>query len=444
MTKYQDYIQPWSVNPRYWQYKGKPSLLLGGSVEDNLFQIDNLELHLDTLASAGGNYVRCTMSSRDEGNVWAYAKKDGLYDLEQWNPEYWRRFEAFLDFCEQRDIIVQVELWAYHDFYDSYGAWRENPYNPAANCNYDESSARISAESVRAEDIRRNRFFWTVPRLDNNAVVLHYQKRFVDKVLSYTFKRPNVLYCMTNEIHPEDSAEWGWYWAGYVREKAREVGVPAQTTEMYWPPDMHRAEHRCSIDHPELFTFFEAAQNSAVRGDENWNNLMYLRQALASSPRPINNVKMYGSDEYRRLGVSTQEVIARFWRAILGGCASARFHRPPHGIGLSERAQAQLKSARMVCTQVDVFSCTPFPEIFLSREEEGGWCMAKPGDAYVLYFPRKAAVTVKLSTSPGRLVAQWLEIDKSAWREVFALDSGDMVEIEPPEQGNWALVCKSA
>jgi len=32
-------IKPWGANPRYWQYKGRPVLLLGGSREDNLFQM---------------------------------------------------------------------------------------------------------------------------------------------------------------------------------------------------------------------------------------------------------------------------------------------------------------------------------------------------------------------------------------------------------------------
>ena len=62
-----DRIQPYIENPFYWQYQGKPVLLLGGSREDNLFQIPDLEAHLDLLASVGGNYIRCTMSSRDEG-----------------------------------------------------------------------------------------------------------------------------------------------------------------------------------------------------------------------------------------------------------------------------------------------------------------------------------------------------------------------------------------
>ena len=64
-----DRIQPYQANPSYWQYRGKPVLLLGGSVEDNLFQIPDIEQHLDLLASVGGNYVRCTMSGRDDRNV---------------------------------------------------------------------------------------------------------------------------------------------------------------------------------------------------------------------------------------------------------------------------------------------------------------------------------------------------------------------------------------
>jgi len=91
-------IQIYQNNPRYWQYKGKPVLLLGGSDDDNLFQWTGARLieQLDLLKSVGGNYVRCTMSSRGKGNVWPFARVDGKYNLDQWDNEYWRRFENFL------------------------------------------------------------------------------------------------------------------------------------------------------------------------------------------------------------------------------------------------------------------------------------------------------------------------------------------------------------
>jgi len=68
-TSKKSYIKPFSENPRYWEYKGQPVLLLGGSKNDNLFQIQNLEEHLDELHAVGGNYIRNTMSSRDSGDV---------------------------------------------------------------------------------------------------------------------------------------------------------------------------------------------------------------------------------------------------------------------------------------------------------------------------------------------------------------------------------------
>ncbi len=58
-------IQPYRANPRYWQYKGKPVLLLGGSKTDHIFLLDDLRTHLDGIAKAGGNTVRNTMSQRE-------------------------------------------------------------------------------------------------------------------------------------------------------------------------------------------------------------------------------------------------------------------------------------------------------------------------------------------------------------------------------------------
>ena len=48
-----DRIRPFEHNPRYWQYKSQPVLLVGGSKDDSLFQIPDLKQHLDELCPSG-------------------------------------------------------------------------------------------------------------------------------------------------------------------------------------------------------------------------------------------------------------------------------------------------------------------------------------------------------------------------------------------------------
>ena len=121
----EDRIQPYAKNRFYWQYRGKPVLLLGGSDDDNLFQWTGKKLtrQLDLLKSVGGNFVRYTMCDREEGGEWgpapesvemvyAFRKVDDRYDLNQWNDEYWRKFDNFLQETQRREIFVQIPAGA--------------------------------------------------------------------------------------------------------------------------------------------------------------------------------------------------------------------------------------------------------------------------------------------------------------------------------------------
>jgi hypothetical protein len=124
-----DRIRPYAKKPYYWQYKGKPVLPLGGSWQDSLFNHPTgLAEHLDLLVECGGNYVRNTMSTREKEDVFPYAKREGKFDLNQWNDEYWRRLDDFLRMTYEQDIIVRIEVFDTWDFY----AWCGMPKRSAA------------------------------------------------------------------------------------------------------------------------------------------------------------------------------------------------------------------------------------------------------------------------------------------------------------------------
>ncbi len=359
-----DRIRPYEANPHYWQHKGEPILLLGGSWQDNLFNHPvGLQEHLDLLIAVGGNYLRNVMSHRNADNLFAYAQDDnGLFDLDRFNDAYWQRFAHFLQLTHERDIIVQLEIWATWDFYvdhQTQGGWSKQPFNPANNVTYtaEESGLPTEISFSAGPHPTAHPFFHSVPALNNNELVIEYQTAFVDKLLSYTLEYSHVLYCMNNETG--EPTEWSDFWARYVRERAAEAGKHVETAEMRRNENITAPDHRHMIDAPELYTFLDISQNNALRGLTHRVRIQQVRALLGDHPRPMNNTKIYTFDH------DANVAIRRWWQNVLGGCASVRFHRPhplegvddhekhTHvGLGLSPLAQEQIRSTRVLMNAI--------------------------------------------------------------------------------------------
>jgi hypothetical protein len=450
-------IRPYETNPFFWQYLGQPVLLLGGSDDDNLFQWDEAALRgqLDSLVAAGGNYVRNTMSARDAGNVQPFGlATGGGYDLETWNPGYWERFERFLRMTAERGIIVQIEIW---DPWDAYGEqWQQSPWNPAHNINYPTGTTRLATayEPPQYRDGlphgKPHDFFLTPPDLGNDRIVLAYQQRFVEAILARTLPHPHVLYCITNEIHPHYPPQWGWYWAGFIRERARAAELPVYITEMYWSPDFRHPQHRASLDRPDIYDFFEASQNSATADAEShWRNQQHARQCLVARPRPINHTKTYGADGAEPWAGSSRHAHERFWRSLLGGAASVRFHRPPYGLGLGGTARSHLKSARMLEKEFDFFRAAPDAGHrllghgwFSKRSENEAYLSSVAGVRHAVYFPDGGKVGLDLREAAGPFTLQWLNIAECRWIRGGSVEGAGWITLKSPGKGPWVALLK--
>jgi len=421
-------------HPTYWEYDGEPILLLGGSVEDNLFQIADLQGQLETLHAVGGNYVRCTMSSRDEGDVWPFEKVGDLYDLNRPSKEYWSRFATFLSLTYDLDIIVQIELWATFDFYRE--NWQRNPFNPTNNVNYDAADSGlptvVDSHPVKCE----NPFFWSVPAEQNNAVVLRYQQQFIDALLSHALPYPHILYCMDNETSVTPC--WGAYWAEYVKAKAAEKQLLVHTTEMWDMHDLSHEMHTATFDHPETYSFVDVSQNNHQVGQTHWDNAQSTRARIIDPVRPMNNVKIYGADS-GRFG-NTTDGIERFWRNVFGKMASARFHRPPAGIGLSPAAQANIKSMRMLTDAMDLFACDPHNDLLPDRQANQAYCLANPSREAAVFFTGPSQIVLDTSRIPGDMSVRWLDIENSRWLDAEAVAAADRLTLKCPLSGRQAVL----
>jgi hypothetical protein len=422
-------ISPWTSNPRYWMFKGQPTLLLGGSDDDNLFQwpAELLEPHLNQLRQVGGNYVRNTMSDRPDRGFEQYAfarRADGKYDLNAWNPEYWTRFERFLQWTHDRDIIVQIEVWDRFDY--SLGNWRAHPFNPSNNVNYTHEASGLASEYPKHPGANVQPFFFTTPNQRNTAIVLQHQQRFVDRMLAATLKFGHVLYCIDNETSGDEA--WSRYWADYIKSKASAAGRRVYVTEMWDDWDITAERHRRTLDHPERYAYADLSQNNHNSGALHWRRARWAIEYVASRPRPINAVKTYGADG-NRFGHTDQDGLERFFRHILAGFAGARFHRPDSGLGLNAKAQSAIATVRRLESVVRFWELSAAAEVLSNGQGGDVYTATGSRGQRVFYFPVGGRATVM----PGNYEIAWVGPGGTLRREQLSIPTagGDDFIVAP-------------
>ncbi|UCD29641.1 MAG: hypothetical protein JSV03_03940 [Planctomycetota bacterium] len=409
-------IRIYEGNKYYWQYKGKPLLLLGGSDEDNLFNDPEMMMRdLKNLQSCGGNFIRGTLSWRDENNAAPYLKKGDKFDLTRFNPDFFNRLARCCREGMKRDIIMQIEVWASWDFY--FDRWKSNPFNPANNINYTTRDTKLTHQWPHRPWRNLPPFFRSVPKQNNDTVLLKYQQAFVRKVLNTTLKYPNVLYCLGNETCAHEP--WVLYWGKFLKAEAAKRGRPIEVTEMIGDGDLREKSHRWVYQHPEIFSFADVSQNNWNEGQTHYERLIWYREKLNTQkggPRPMNNVKVYGADNPQSKRIESMN-IDRFWKNIFAGCAGTRFHRPGlnaqgieiGGLGLNKEAQGTIRAARTFTDAFNIFKCEPRPDLLSDREKDEAYCLAETGKSFAVYFPKGGQVTLNPDGANGSMIMRWFD-----------------------------------
>ncbi len=244
--------------------------------------------------------------------------------------------------------------------------------------------------------------------------------------MSYSLRYDHVLYCMDNET--SGTEQWGAYWAEFIKDHARAAGKEVCVTEMWDDWDLTAERHRRTLDHPERYDFADVSQNNQKKGQVHWDNFQWVRQHIASSPRPLNTVKTYGADG-GRFG-NNQDGLERWWRHVIGGAASARFHRPDSGLGLSPPAVASIQAARKLQSLVTPWEVEAANQLLGDREPNEAFLAAAPGKMYALYFPHGGRVTLNLQDQGGNYQLKWIRIATGQWDRETTIRGSAQVVIE--------------
>ncbi|NIP27749.1 MAG: hypothetical protein GWN67_25050 [Phycisphaerae bacterium] len=434
-------IKPYRKNPRYWQYKGEPVLLLGASKTDHIFLLTDLKEHLDEIAAVGGNYVRNTMSQREGLDLKAHKRlENGKFDLTQWNPTYWNRFSNCLKWCSEKDIIIQIEVWDRFDFSQEH--WQNSPWRPTNNVNYTPEQSGLANNYPVPPWRDKQPFFHSIPgmRLYSKQydLIRQFQEKFVTRMLSYSLKYPNVLYCMNNETSTPQ--QWGQYWMNFIKKAAADKGVEVYVTDMFddvWKPQSSD-KLKQAFDNPQLYPFIDISQvNSRTFNEDHWINLMWIMDRAKKHPRPLNNTKIYSAGRTKWGSGTPKDGVERFWRNLIAGSASCRFHRPGGGIGLNDTAKACILSARKVESLVRFWQVSPRMDLLSNREDDEAYLAAEPHKKYVLFFTDGGSVGLNLKGAKNSFQLSWIDIRTGNRANKKPITGGKVVTINAPDKGPW-------
>ena len=148
---YAEPIRQHPDNPHYYLFRGRPTVLITsaehyGAVMNRAFDYN---AYLDALKAHGLNYTRIypaafvepegafklenTLAPKSENLIqpWPRSQSPGYrsggnrFDLDQWNPEYFRRLKNFLAQADARGIVVEVCFFNAQNK----GSWPMSPLN---------------------------------------------------------------------------------------------------------------------------------------------------------------------------------------------------------------------------------------------------------------------------------------------------------------------------
>lgn len=406
-----------SVNPKNPRYfcdgKGKAIYLTGshnwyvhqdyavGEAETSTFDYEG---YLDMLQRHEHNFMRYwLLALQPAGAPWTedlirfsplpYKRSgpglaaDGhqKFDLDQWEEGYFIRLRQRVQLAAERGIYVSVLLfdgWCLNNPNQKIDTWNYHPYRSENNIN--------DCDHIDGD----------IYNLDN-CELLYRQTEFVKKVLLELNDFENLTYEIINEVRNCFSAKlWQMYMVEFIK-----------TCESKLPKQHMVGISACGAYEQNELLFNSNADWVAPGID---TMLLYRHDPPASDG---HKVLILDSDHIGPLS----EVCDRkwVWKSFtrgynpilmdpwepLAGSVSTK-HSPWMKNGKEyfiEDARLNMGYTRQYAERVDLNEMIPRPDLASS-----GYCLAKPGQAYIVYVPEGIEVSVYLSEFNCEFEYEWL------------------------------------
>ena len=426
-------------NPRYFTDRtGKAIYLTGSHTWNNLVEMSSAagadpfdyEAFLAMLETHNQNFFRLwawdlltwnTSGNREENSktLLVYPKPwlrtgpdqaldgDPRFDLTAFNPEYFDRLRERVGAAADHGMYVSVMLFEGWGTQFSPGAYESHPFHPANN---------IQNLPLSLEDSAKLQIY----TLDHPEIT-SLQEAYVRKVIETVNEFNNVLYEISNENHP-GSTEWQYHMIRFVKQTEKEMGRshPVGMTFQY-----RGGSNRTLFDSPA--DWISPNPDGGYRDDP-----------PASSGE---KVIITDTDHLWGIGGNRQWVWLSFFRGmnpIFMDPYDGSVLERGSGSGWSEEIREALGFSRKIADGSDLIHMVPSGALASSA-----YCLALPGQEYLVYIPDDQPVTLDLTEAPGIFHSTWIHTLDGSEKPGPDIEGGnELTLISPFQEGEAVLHLK--
>jgi hypothetical protein len=337
------------------------------------------------------------------------------FDMDTWNPEYWRRMRDSMDRCNKAGIYSEIHLFDRCGMSPpSKSRWGGNPWasdNNINNLELPDSSGEGTPEFYK---------FTEKPNLRKQ------QERYVRKMIDETIAYPNVIYEIENEHWKYNNPDWAAYWGKFVKDyiAKKSPGSPRLISYSSLEDDLEAFYTRPEVD------IINRHFGKACTIDPNAENNYALNEYIEprwSKNKPIN------IDEFANGVGDPAQLRMLCWTIVTSG---GHYH--------IEDCKPESKPFD-ICENIrrfrveskwDFIHSAPNKALIKSKN---GCCMAQPGKEYVAYFPKGGTVRVELAAAK-KYSARWWNPNKGGFSgPVTFSHTGGEKSLQTPDEADWVL-----
>jgi len=417
-----------TANPRYFaDASGRPVYLTGShtwqSLQDGILsnyttvsQPFDYTGYLSLLQTNHHNFIRLWRweLTSHEPQPWPRTGPgqalDGRprFDLRQFNQAYFDRLRSRVVAARDRGIYVSIMLfedWIFMNKRPEYPV-AQHPLQKDNNVSGVNGDPNADGWGIEIHTLQ-------VPE------VLEVQKAYVRKVIETVNDLDNVLYEICNE-GLRHTREWQYEMVRFIKD----------------------AESKMPKQHPVGMTSVGDMNEDCLKSPADWTSLGTTgwdqpKDPWTSDP-PAADGHMVCLLDTDHIGWKVFIEDAAFtrawvWKSFTRGHSTLLMENLAGAAGWIAGRSA-MGHTRRLADRADLTTLVPHPELASTR-----YCLADPGQSYVVYVPEGGEVTVNLSAAPGSFAVEWIHAANGSSRLADPVAGASQRSLKAPFSGDAVL-----